>query len=307
MKWIWESNGSSIQPGNFWPERACLCRVTLLRKRWTGGKILSATRPLIPVSFRLPTPSTPTCKVMIIPNKSLLIAEILVLSLLAGVPTQAEELRLLCGGGYKKPMQAVIAAYQEQTSTQVVAGYGNMRQILSQAKASGKMALVIGDEKFLHQEDIFAAFQPIGIGKLVIAWARSNTAIGKAEDLTRPEITRIAHPDRKKAIYGRAATEWLRSEQLSQPLHDKLLQLATAPQVSAYLVAGEVDAGFINLVDAIGLGDKIGGYLLLTSGYEKIAIVAGIIQGYEEQPETKTFLEFLTSAAARHIFQDYGL
>ena len=79
------------------------------------------------------------------------------------------------------------------------------------------------------------------------------------------------------------------------------------PQVSAYLVAGEVDAGFINLTDAIGLGEKIGGYLPLTSGYEHIVIVAGIIRGHEDKPETKAFLDFLSSATATRIFQDYGL
>ncbi|WYD79438.1 MAG: hypothetical protein V8K32_08955 [Candidatus Electrothrix gigas] len=105
-------------------------------------------------------------------NMILCTAAALLLSLLTGVPIQAahaENLQILSGGGYKKPMQAVIAAYRKQSGKQVVAGYGNMRQILSQAKASGKTALVIGDEKFLRQEDIFAGFQPIGAGTLVIA------------------------------------------------------------------------------------------------------------------------------------------
>ncbi|MCI5183926.1 MAG: hypothetical protein D3921_15645, partial [Candidatus Electrothrix sp. AW1] len=83
-------------------------------------------------------------------NMILCTAAALLLSLLTGVPIQAahaENLQILSGGGYKKPMQAVIAAYRKQSGKQVVAGYGNMRQILSQAKASGKTALVIGDEK----------------------------------------------------------------------------------------------------------------------------------------------------------------
>ena len=243
-------------------------------------------------------------------NMILCTAAALLLSLLTGVPIQAahaENLQILSGGGYKKPMQAVIAAYRKQSGKQVVAGYGNMRQILSQAKASGKTALVIGDEKFLRQEDIFAGFQPIGAGTLVIAWARTSPAISKPADLSRPEITRIALPDRKKAIYGRAAGEWLLSRNLAASLHDKLLQVATIPQVSAYLVAGEVDAGFINLTDAVGLQDRIGGYLPLTSGYEKIVIVAGIIRGHEDEPKTENFLDFLSSASATALFQDYGL
>jgi len=234
-------------------------------------------------------------------------AAALILTLLSISSAQAGELRLLAGGGYKKPMQAIIAAYQEKTGQQTEAGYGNMRQILSQAKLTGQTALLIGDKKFLRQEDIFTSFQPLGQGKLVIAWAQGSPAISKAKDLTRPEVARIAHPDRKKAIYGRAATEWLRSNQLTEKLQSKLLQAATVPQVSSYLVAKEVDAGFINLTDALGLGDKIGGYLLLPSGYEKIVIVAGIVKGHENEAATKDFLTFLSGPQAKRIFKEHGM
>jgi molybdate transport system substrate-binding protein len=234
-------------------------------------------------------------------------AAALVLTLLAISSAQAGELRLLAAGGYKKSMQAVLAAYQKQTGQQAEAGYGNMRQILSQAKLTGQAALVIGDEKFLRQEDIFASFQPIGEGRLVLAWAQGSPAISTPEDLTRPEVGRIAHPDKSKAIFGRAATEWLRSAQLDQKLQAKLIQAATVPQVSSYLAAKEVDAGFISLTDAIGLGGKIGGYLPLPSGYEKIVIVAGTIKGHENDAAAKDFLAFLTGPQARRIFKEHGM
>lgn len=218
------------------------------------------------------------------------------------------ELLIVSGGGYKKPMQAIIAEYQAQTGKQVDASFGNMRQITSQAQASSKIALAIGDEKFFNQtQDLFSNSLPIGEGKLVIAWAQNSPQIKTPADLKNPQISRIALPHPKKAIYGRAATEWLKAEKLETELQDVLLQASTIPQVSSYLVAREVDAGFINLTDAIGLGQRIGGYTILENGYSPIKIVAATVKGHENNPELKAFNNFLASDKAKQIFNQFGL
>lgn len=208
---------------------------------------------------------------------------------------RAADLTIVAGGGYKKPMQAIIADYEKTTGKKVDASYSNMRQILAQAKASSKIALVVGDKKFLNETKLFATYQPIGQGKLVIAWANGSPAIQNAADLKNPHISRIAMPHAKKAIYGRAATQWLKSENLNTDLQEVIMQASTIPQVSSYLVAREIDAGFINLTDAIGLGDRIGGYHVLAQGYEPIEIVAGIVQEHKDNPELIAFQRFLTS------------
>lgn len=218
------------------------------------------------------------------------------------------ELLIVSGGGYKKPMQALIAEYQKTTNKQVDASFGNMRQITTQAKASSKIALAIGDEKFFKQtNDIFSNYQPLGEGKLVIAWAQNRPQITTAADLKNSDISRIAMPHPKKAIYGLAATEWLKTEKLETALEEVLLQASTIPQVSSYLVAREVDAGFINLTDAIGLKNRIGGYTVLESGYTPIKIVAATIKGHEDNDELKAFTDFLASPKAREIFTKFGL
>ncbi|WP_243830902.1 molybdate ABC transporter substrate-binding protein [Thiosulfatimonas sediminis] len=240
--------------------------------------------------------------------KQLFIIALSVFALSASSLVYAADLLIVSGGGYKKPMQQVIQAYQTVSGKQVDASYGNMRQITAQAQASSKIALAIGDEKFFGQSGkLFAATQPIGTGKLVIAWAQGRPQIKNAQDLTNPAITRIGHPHAKKAIYGRAAVEWLQSNHLTDAISETVMQLSTVPQVSSYLVAREIDAGFINLTDAIGLGDRIGGYTLLESGYERIKIVAATVAGHEQDAELQAFLQFLQSEQAKEIFTRYGL
>ncbi|WP_319380794.1 molybdate ABC transporter substrate-binding protein [Thiomicrorhabdus sp.] len=231
----------------------------------------------------------------------------MIILVLCAFKLHAGEFKIVAGGGYKKPVQAVIHAYHSRSGRKIDAGYGNMRQILSQAKASSRIALVIGDRKFLEQESIFSDDTLLGKGKLVLAWASSTQKLTSADELADSRITRIAHPNAKKAIYGRAALEWLHSHQLENTLKDKLIQTATVPQVSSYLVAREIDAGFINLTDAIGLGDRIGGYLPLETGYTPIQIVAARVNTYRQDKDVQAFIDFLRSPEARTIFKQYGM
>lgn len=233
------------------------------------------------------------------------------LSLFVAFNAQAQSLQIVAAGGYKKPMMKVIEAYTAQTGKSVEASFGNMRQIITQAQAADNVALVIGDERFLKSEAFLSGFEMIGKGKLVLAWATSTLALSTPADLIRDDITRIAHSDYKKAIYGKATSEWLSQQSFHTALQDKLMQVATIPQVSSYLVAREVDAGFINLTDAIGLGDKIGGYLLLEQGYSEINIVAGLVKQSsshtQNNTEAKAFLAFMQSPAAQSIFKQFGM
>lgn len=68
-----------------------------------------------------------------------------------------------------------------------------------------------------------------------------------------------------------------------------------------------MDAGFINLTDAIGLGQRIGGYTILENGYSPIKIVAATVKGHENNPELKAFNNFLASDKAKQIFNQFGL
>lgn len=82
----------------------------------------------------------------------------------------------------------------------------------------------------------------------------------------------------------------------------------TVPQVSAYLVSGDVDAGFIDITDAIGIRDQIGGYLEIDPQlYSPIQIVAGVLAGHEHEAAVKAWAEFLSSGTARTIMIRYGL
>jgi molybdate transport system substrate-binding protein len=222
----------------------------------------------------------------------------------------AETLTLAAGAGYKRPLSEVIEAYETSNGGKIDQIYGNMGQIMMQAEASGNIALIVGEEAFLKTSSglKFSSFQAIGEGVLVIAYGK-KFRLQQPEDLLKPEIEKIAIPDEKHAIYGKAGKEFLRKTKLLDKIENKLLVVSTVPQVSAYLISGDVEAGFINLTDALYIKDRIGGYLIpAPTMYSPIKLVIGVITGYEENTEVKKFLSFLNAdPKAKQILEKAGL
>jgi molybdate transport system substrate-binding protein len=229
------------------------------------------------------------------------------LALCVGTFLCADGLKIAVGAGYKKPLQEVLKAYEE-AHPKVDAMYGNMAQIFAHAKQE-EVALVIGDKKFLEaqKEVSFVTYHDIGLGRAVIVYAK-GMHLDNALDIDKQSIQKIAIPEPKKAIYGKAAMEFLNNTQLYDKVKEKLIVVATVPQVATYVMAHEVDLGILNLTAALDAGDKIGGFVEIPAHlYTKIEITAGSLHACEKEKTCEDFLAFLSSAKAKAIFTKYGL
>jgi len=218
-------------------------------------------------------------------------------------------LLIAAGGGYKKPVQILCQEFSADTGIAVDALFGNMQTLSMQVKQSGEVALLIGDKTFLSNPAIGVEYEEyitLGEGKLVLAYPQGGH-IDKVEDLLLESTAQIAMPDTEKAIYGVAGMEYLNSLGLWEVLKEKILIASTVPQVSSYLISGEINAGFINLTDAIGIEDKIGGYIIVEPFYHSIEIVAGVVQGFGSNENLTAFIQYLESEKAQEILKSYGL
>lgn len=221
----------------------------------------------------------------------------------------AQESLLIAGGaGYKRPIDEIANAFEAATRIRVERVYGHMGQVTAQAAASDRMALVIGDLDVLEKASLlsFAQVFPLGRGRLVLAWPRGRQ-IGSLAALKDPAIRRIGMPDMQQAIFGKAARQALEQAGLFAQLEPRLVVAPTVPQVTAYLQQGEIDAGFINLTEALGAGEKIGGYLEVPqSAYAPLHISAAVLAG-RASPALDAFVRYLQGAEARAVFARYGM
>jgi molybdate transport system substrate-binding protein len=220
----------------------------------------------------------------------------------------AEPLTIAAGAGYKKLVTELVQAFEAAKGIKTELVFGNMGQVTAQAKGSGAVDVIVGEQGFLEKAGLsFSGAAAIGQGVLVVAWPKGKTLTAPA-DVAKADIKRVGMPDPQKAIYGKAASEYLEKSGLKAAVADKLLVVATVPQVTMYLLSGEVDAGFVNRTDVIDLGPAIGGYLEVDpSLYAPIAIVAERLTEAKNADGAKAFTDFATSDAAKAIAKKHGM
>lgn len=206
----------------------------------------------------------------------------------------AETLTLAAGAGYKSALGDIIQSYEGSGGSKIDQIYGATGPVLRFARGVGNVAFVVGEEEFLKASGLeFASLHSIGDGVLVIAYGR-KLRLERPEDLLNSDVAKIAIPDEKQASYGKAAKEFLEKTGLMERVRHKLLVASPGPQISAYLVSGRVEAGFLNLTDVRYIKNKIGGYLTPDeSTYTPIKRVLGVVKGYEENSDAKKFVSFL--------------
>lgn len=210
--------------------------------------------------------------------------------------TSAEPVTIGAGAGYKRMLEEVFKQYESKTGQRVEQVYGHMGQIMMQAKTGEKIGLILGELSFLRSSDLaFSTFKEVGQGVLVLAYGK-QVPLRQVDELTSANIQKIAMPDAKQAIYGKAALEFLTNSGLNEKLQNKLVTVATVPQVSSYLISKDAEAGFINITDAIYIQDKIGGWIEIDkSQYSPIQLAIGIVKGFENKPEIKQLVEVITT------------
>ncbi len=217
-------------------------------------------------------------------------------------------LTIAAGAGYKRLVEELCASYTTMTGVPVNKVFGNMGQITAQALESGAIDFIMGDKAFLDASKLlFAEEFIIGRGKLVAAAAK-GTKIENLDALTAKDVQRIAIADSEKAIYGHAAKEFLTAKGIWQQIQPKLLVVGTVPQVTAYLLTGEVDVGFINLTEALAIKDKVEVVFSIEEKlYSPILIVAKRLQESTNIEAAASFVAFLQSEQAQTLLKKQGL
>lgn len=232
--------------------------------------------------------------------------------LLAGSASLAhadEGLLLAAGAGYRKPVLELLQAFSQATGIRAEASFGNMKQIETQARQNPEIAVLIGDRAFVEPMQLAQRYITLGQGQgqLVLVAARGQR-LESVQDLARPEFKRIAIADRSKAVYGNAARICLERLGLVQTLGERLVEVATVPQVSAYVTTGEVDAGFVNKTEALALKDRVGASVpVAASCHPPIELSLAVLKGRASSPQLQALLDFIATPQARQVLERHGL
>lgn len=215
------------------------------------------------------------------------------------------------GGGYIKMVEALTTQYEKDTGAKVEKAFGgNIGQMLAQVESGSPVTVVISDatslKKFTKALNADASVR-LGDTPLILVW-RKGLTLASPEDLTGDAVKRVAMPDPKAAVYGRAAKEYLDGSGLAEKIAGKLNVVSMVPQVMSYVSRAEMDAGFVNLLAARQGKDKIGGFVAVKEGYEPIRMTAQPVKGAAgEADDVKAFLTWLESPKADAVLEKFGV
>ncbi|MGO3871974.1 MAG: molybdate ABC transporter substrate-binding protein [Alcaligenes sp.] len=225
--------------------------------------------------------------------------------LLTATTAHASDLLIATGAGYRKPVTELMETFKKETGLSVESSFGNMQQVRTQSEQNPEIAAIIGDRFFLEPMGIAQQFVNISQGALMLAVPKGKT-IGSIQDLQQPGYARIAIGDAKKTVYGRAATTCLEREKIQAD--GRTIEVAMLPQVSAYLLNGEVDAGFINRSEALAHKDKLGTILPMPAQcHDPIDLSLAVLKDRPDSPTLHAWTQFLNSGQAKSILARHGL
>ncbi|MGO3132670.1 MAG: molybdate ABC transporter substrate-binding protein [Alcaligenes sp.] len=225
--------------------------------------------------------------------------------LLTATTAHASDLLIATGAGYRKPVTELMETFKKETGLSVESSFGNMQQVRTQSEQNPEIAAIIGDRFFLEPMGIAQQFVNISQGALMLAVPKGKT-IGSIQDLQQPGYARIAIGDAKKTVYGRAATTCLEREKIQAD--GRTIEVAMLPQVSAYLLNGEVDAGFINRSEALAHKDKLGTILPMPAQcHDPIDLSLAVLKDRPDSPALHAWTQFLSSGQAKSILARHGL
>ena len=226
-----------------------------------------------------------------------------ILALAASVSFCADQLIIAAGGGYKKPVSAVIENLKKE-GMDVAGSFANLGQLVIQSREN-KISFIVGDEAFLKKSDLnITKFERVGRGTLVLVTPK-NIKINDVSEIEK--FDKIAMPDPKKAIYGIRTNEFLQNAKMDG-VKDKILAVAGVPQVVAYVINGEVQAGFINSTEAVAKKDEFGSIIYIDESlYSPAFIGIATLSASGEQALCEKVMKEFQSDRSKEIFSKFGL
>ena len=94
---------------------------------------------------------------------------------------------------------------------------------------------------------------------------------------------------------------------MKKALEAKRLTVGNVPQAISYVVRGEADVAFVNVVAAKKNHEKLGGMMPVKTGYEPITMTASIVKGAPNEKVAEQYLSCLTTPKAKAVLQKFGV
>jgi len=236
------------------------------------------------------------------------------LALAGAMAVQAEEeLVVSAGAGLTNAFTDVKKKFEAKHSgVKVLFNFAASGPLLQQI-ASGAPAdvMAVADQKTMNQAQEKNLIVPgsrkvFARNELVLISPKdSKTQVKRLQDLTLPEVKRIAIGNPETVPVGRYTQEALDNEGLWKELEPKLISANTVRQVLDYVSRGEVDAGFVFSSEAMIAKGKVV-TVMKVEKHQPIVFPLAIVAASRKKDLAQKFIDFVLSPEGQEILGSYG-
>ncbi|MBC7085410.1 MAG: molybdate ABC transporter substrate-binding protein [Methanomethylovorans sp.] len=126
------------------------------------------------------------------------------------------------------------------------------------------------------------------------------------EDLSKPEVKKIALSDTEASTVGRYTKQSLMEEGLWNSVQNKLLTGDTVKNSLVYVERGEADAGFVFMTDVSSAQPDTIEVASSVPVSTPIVYPIAVVSSTQHKEESKLFIDFVTGEKGRSILEQYG-
>lgn len=225
----------------------------------------------------------------------------------ANTPHSASPLVVAAASDLVKASRPLAKTFQRLYRFQVNFGFGPSGQLEQQIRQGAPFDVYLSAGLSYCQALQQAGFtqgppKVFALGRLVI-WSPSLSLDSLAQ-LKQERVLRIAIANPRYAPYGVAAQQALQSAGLWEAVQSKLVYAESVSQAFQMAETGNTEAALI--ARALVQDAPHPFFAIDPSLYEPIQQCAAVLKDAKNPEAARAFLEFLSTAEARRILQDYG-
>jgi molybdate transport system substrate-binding protein len=245
-------------------------------------------------------------------RRSVVISLLLVLATGCGGSTPANApLRVAIASDLQTVFPVLAARFQADTGIKVEASVGSSGKLAKDIAGGAPFDVFLSaNRKFVDDLAATKAIDPASVrpyarGALVVAvFEKPGLHIQSLDDLTNPEIKKIAIANPDLAPYGLAAKQALQKVDLWDKLQPKIVRAETVAQAYHFVESGNAEVG---LVSHSSVGSKsVKAFRVDKSLYEPIVQTLGVVSASKRQGDARAFADFMTSDVGMGILADFG-
>lgn len=224
---------------------------------------------------------------------------------------QAQTLVVAAASDLTKAFEELGKEYQRTTNQQVTFSFGSTGLLAKQIEQGAPMDLFAAAnvefiDKLAEKGLIIADTKALYARGRVTIWRKADSPIeiNKIEDLTNPQIKRIAIANPEHAPYGVAAKEAMQKAGVWGKVSEKIVYGENISQTFQFAQTGNADVALVSLSLSIGSDGK---WLVVPQELHKPVDQALAVIKSSKQPENaRKFAAYVNSPEGRIIMRKYG-